>query len=424
MWVFALEEVFTFSGRDVMWKGVNNFGTYNFALLTDIANLGDFDNANFAMTYTTGWHPTFLTKFYKGSIWPTPINHPRKAYNCSSAFEFEKNRWYQLTLTWDFENQKSTVYANGITIATDDAYKTDFFRTKTNDTLFTGRPFYCFGDIKFYDKVLSQAEAEKIFKDEATAIDPNFQHHLAHRYEGKDLKKFTWQPDAEWLLTYDRTMKEKDFLDECYIQGEVKKIEIGEEGTRIITPEMPYTEKAFEKQMYLWPKQWFEGDLYAEFEFYPNKEFGLVLFMMQASGISREMFLKDFPLPTTGSMKTVHSSHIRNYHIEFYRNMNMVRNDLSNVALIKNPYQFPMAFGNLNYKMKSKKWHKFQVLQHNGEITICLDGWVVAQAQEHKFVNNGPILNAGNIAIRCMVNTDVTFRNLKVYNKKLPYRVE
>jgi len=31
-------------------------------------------------------------------------------------------------------------------------------------------------------------------------------------------------------------------------------------------------------------------------------------------------------------------------------------------------------------------------------------------------------LNSGRIAIRCMINTDVHYRNLTVANKILPYR--
>ena len=35
--------------------------------------------------------------------------------------------------------------------------------------------------------------------------------------------------------------------------------------------------------------------------------------------------------------------------------------------------------------------------------------------------NSGCILNYGHIAIRCMVHTAMVFRNLKVYNEKLPF---
>ena len=50
--------------------------------------------------------------------------------------------------------------------------------------------------------------------------------------------------------------------------------------------------------------------------------------MFQASGMQREDFMKEYPLRTNGSMSTVHSEDVRNYHWEFFREMNDTRNDV------------------------------------------------------------------------------------------------
>ncbi len=38
-------------------------------------------------------------------------------------------------------------------------------------------------------------------------------------------------------------------------------------------------------------------------------------------------------------------------------------------------------------------------------------------AEDNANINNGPVLNSGYIAIRCMIRAKILFRNLKVYNK-------
>jgi hypothetical protein len=36
---------------------------------------------------------------------------------------------------------------------------------------------------------------------------------------------------------------------------------------------------------------------------------------------------------------------------------------------------------------------------------------------DNSFDNNGPVLRKGHIAIRCMMRTDMIFRNLRVLNR-------
>lgn len=46
-----------------------------------------------------------------------------------------------------------------------------------------------------------------------------------------------------------------------------------------------------------------------------------------------------------------------------------------------------------------------------------IDDTVMLDMEDNGFGNNGPVLSAGHLAIRCMVRTKMLFRNLKVMNQ-------
>jgi hypothetical protein len=420
LWVFSLEELFAFNKRPVMLTKENlNVWTYSF--LSDIPNIGDFDNSNFNFAFYTGWHPSLITKFYKGDVFADAIRPPKKAYAMASAFEMEKNKWYQYTLTWDMEKKEINIYANGVLVGTADIHTPTFVRNKTNDTLYAGKPLLCYGELIMYDEVLSGKEVKELFKNKATHIDEELQSHLKHMHVGENPKSFNWKPEDDWSLSYENRMTSENTLDDFYVQGIVDTIEVTEEGVHIKTLPVEYEADATHKQMYLWSKQEFEGDIYIEYEFRTNQKFGLTLLLLQASGTSREDFMKDYPPRTSGTMALVHSSDVRNYHIEYYRQMSAVRNDNSNVAIIKNPFEYPVAYGTYQKGYEVGTWHKIQVLQQSNKLTFAVDGTIICEGIDKEFSNNGSVLTKGHIAFRCMVNTDMHFRNLKVYNKKLPY---
>ena len=106
-------------------------------------------------------------------------------------------------------------------------------------------------------------------------------------------------------------------IKEFYIQGHADSVKPDghPEGLLIETPDVPYgTPDAFPKQVYIWSNKTFEGNIYVEFEWKTLKRGGLSLLMIQASGMTREDFMADYPKKTSGIMQTVHEENVRNYH--------------------------------------------------------------------------------------------------------------
>jgi hypothetical protein len=201
------------------------------------------------------------------------------------------------------------------------------------------------------------------------------------------------------------------------VQGNPVDIRITKEGLLFETVNKQLTRGLLDSQAYVWPKQFFEGDLYVEYEFKVLRPGGPSLLVVQASGMNREDFMKDYHLKTIGRMTTVYSEDVRSYHWEYYREMSDMRNDVENSLLAKNPFGFALSFSALDKPVDSTRWHKLQFLQIGNKLIGAINGIVMVEFTDSSFINNGPVYNAGHIAIRCMLHSKMLFRNLKVYNK-------
>ncbi len=194
------------------------------------------------------------------------------------------------------------------------------------------------------------------------------------------------------------------------------------EGLLIQTPELRYgSQEAWNSQVYIWSNRTFEGNIYVEFEWKALKPNGLSLLMIHASGMTREDFMADYPKKKNGTMNTVHAENVRNYHWEFYREMNDVRNDTGTAFSRKNPFAYRIGFGSSPAPFTVNQWHKAQIVQHGGKIRGAIDGKILLEIDDSSRTNSGCILNYGHLAIRCMVHSSLVFRNLKVYTEKLPF---
>jgi unsaturated rhamnogalacturonyl hydrolase len=190
----------------------------------------------------------------------------------------------------------------------------------------------------------------------------------------------------------------------------------------IDTPDEPYgTPQAFPRQVYIWSYKNFEGNIYVEFEWKSLRPGGLALMMIHASGMGREDFMADYPKKTNGTMQTVFAENVRNYHWEFYREMNDVRNDTGTAFSRKNPFSFRTGFGSAPAPFALYEWHKAQIVARDGKVRAAIDGKILLDFDDNSRINTGAMLNYGHIAIRCMIHTKVVFRNLKVFTEKLPF---
>lgn len=402
---------------------------HNFVLLTDdCIEPHDVSEASFAMVYRFDWNDQLFAKFYKGPTGRHAL-YPQHAITVGGQVPLEKNRWYQIGLTWDREKGIYQIYLNGILIS-----RSTLFQEKLHDPcgseLYLGTPMFAFSSLYFYDSFFSAEDFVQRFESECTEQDEALQESLRHIHEGKGLMPFSWMPDDSWTKRVELAMNREEDLEYFYIQGCKDAANITPEGLLISThmertpSAIPVTFRDYDPdQVYFWMKEWLEGDVAVEYEFMPLKENALSLLMIQASGMHREDFMKDYPLRTTGSMRMVHGENVRNYHWEYFREMDDVRHDINSNILVKNPWGYPLAYQCLPERLEKGKWHKIQLVQENWRLRGTMDGRLVFDVYDSPATNTGPVLNCGHIALRCMWKTRLLVRNIKVYSRP-PYRTE
>ena len=98
--------------------------------------------------------------------------------------------------------------------------------------------------------------------------------------------------------------------------------------------------------------------------------------------------------------------------------MNDTRNDVCSQVVLKNPWFRPLGFHCMETPLTRDEWHTLKLLQRGASIQCVIDDIIVLDLKDDGFGNNGPILSAGHLAIRCMVRTKMLFRNLKVMNRR------
>jgi len=265
IWAFFLEELNAAHQTKAMTYDNESWFTY--PIISDIEDVSNSPEANFGMYFFAEWHPQFYVKMYKGKLYPTRVDPPQKAFVTSEHFSFKANKWYQLTFTWNKEKEDLRLYANGVLIGTDDKHHNAFHIDAINEKLFTGNPMICYGDVAFYDEELSGKTVAKKYKQETPDFDQHYVDHLQHVFNGHDVKEFTWQLDDSWTEKLSLKLNEPDLLDTFYVQGYQEAPSVTKEGLCVETPNIPQQGNTIEKQVYMWPLQRFEGDIYIEYEF-------------------------------------------------------------------------------------------------------------------------------------------------------------
>jgi hypothetical protein len=427
LWFFCLEDLAASYIADHM-KLQNEFFDF-YAFLSDCETPRNYPAANFSFVWNR--YNEFRAKFFKGTVYPTfeGFGPPQKAWVQAVPFNyFQQHRWYQLAVTWDDPAKSASLFVNGVLVGKSDIFNRDFVRERAGESLYAGSPALCHGEIAFYDRVLAGAELYRQFRATTPDYDPAIERELRHAFEGAEMKRFTFDPVAAgWTKQFDLDFKNPvEQIKEFYIQGHQAAVKPGghPEGLLIETPDIPYGgRESYGKQVYIWSNRTFEGNIYVEFEWKALKPNGLSLLMVHASGMNREDFMADYPKKTSGTMTTVHGENVRNYHYEFHREMNDVRNDTATGFSRKNPFSYRIGFGSGPASFTINEWHKLQLVQHGGMIFGAVDGQVYLEIEDSSRTNTGTILNYGHIAIRCMVHSALVFRNLKVYTEDLPFSV-
>ncbi len=421
MWVMALDDLAPSAQYPQHAKSNPHFSKH--VLLTDREVVPDTDAANFTLVWECYWHPVFTAKFASGSHLQNAWGPVRGAEAMAGHFVFHRLEWYLISVRWDRGANLYEIFANGIRIAAADTTTPNLVTALCGPVLYVGSPALAVSEVHFFDRFLTPEEIGNLPGNASTS--PKIRKKLQKTFEGRDLPELDWKADSSWQKRLELSLKDKSHYLEFFLQGCGDSVNFTAEGFRIKTPGME-AHKAPEytprpgmdmTRMYLWTRDTFEGDLAVSFEFKLHAPGGLCLLMTQAAGMQGEDFLKDYPLRVNGSMATVCWEDVRNYHWEFYRDMVDVPNHLVSHACLKNPWFKPMSYQNENRHWECDRWYRLDYVQEGARLRGAIDGVTVMDVTDDAFNNNGPILLNGRIALRCMMRTDMTFRDLTVWNR-------
>lgn len=424
LWFFALEDL----AASVIFPhmATDNPHFANYCFLGDCPAPRDYGQSNFFF----GWfrQNELRAQFFRGGVHQTGFLAPQKAWVQAIPFNyFEQHHWYQAAITWDEPAKEIRLYVNGLLVGVSDRFNKDFHRERCGDTVYAGCPALCHGEFEFIDAILDEATLYRDYRAAATDHSPEIERALRKRFYGDPLDDFTFRPEASsgWVDELALSLTEPDLASHFYVQGETGAVKYGAhpEGLLVETPEVTFEPHNRDRQVYLWTERMFEGDLYVEFDWKSLRPGGLSLLITQATGMSREDFMTDYPRKTCGQMHTVHGENVRNYHWEFYREMHDVRNDVGTAFSRKNPFAFRNGFGSAPAPFAPGEWHRLQYLQEGGRIRGAIDGKILLEVDDDSRRNTGCVLNCGHLAIRAMLHSKMLYRNLRVFNRPPPFRV-
>jgi hypothetical protein len=480
LWIYALDDLAN-APWSPTWVDACHPGHRNYPFLCDspAADLGfQAENATFAWNWDNDWYPQFYAKFHSGKIYPDAFDEVTgaKAFVGAGHWAIRRQTWYYLGLTWDKLNNDYRLFINGHCVARSDARAAMAFQP-AGSVVFVGHTAYLVAGICFLDEVSDAAALQQDYLagggNPSSAVNAELRRH----YLGEGNPPARTFDDTNWNLSVNLTLREPGQAENLYVQGPLDAPRITAEGLRITTPMQRQTlgvtpgwstmaatlgrkdvnsdaltpsgffdkysagalagvsaerlapadtfragEPRDMEQVYVWLREWLEGDIHVEYEFMPLRQEGLSLLILQATGMHREDFMIDDPPRTNGSMRTVCWENVRNYHWEYYRNILDCRRDLASHVLVKNPRSLPIAMG-YQKPLQLNKWHQLVFHQDGACLTGSIDGETVLEARDDPFFGQGPIYNSGRVALRSMLRTDIVIKNMKIWNRRAPMEV-
>lgn len=429
-WVLPMQEMFPVAPYPAHARSNPFFN--RFVVLSDREVIGDIEAAGFSWLFSTDWHPVFLAKFGPGSIECAIGNvagPSRVAFAASGHFEMPRQVWQQIAVTWDHEAGDYALWCNGVKVGAHDTSQEKGVVFPAGASLFLGNPGVAIGTTEFYSGALSGEELAAKFQAEAVVVSEPWQSRLQRIYQGENLAPMPELPTDRtdgWVDQGEFRLDAGDLYSDFFVQGAIHCYRQTDEGLRLTTDSFEKKAEldAFVKPLsgpeldltrtYLFTRRTFEGDLCVSVDFKIHAHGGLALLMAGVAGMQGEDFLQDYPGRTDGSMRCVCWEDLRNYHWEFYREMKDVRNDLVSHAVLKNPWFKPVAFQIEPRTWELERWYRLSWLHVGDRVLGAIDGNVVVDFTDTGFDNNGPVLRNGRVALRAMMRTDMTFRNLRI----------
>lgn len=430
-WMMPIEEL----GTQIVPARVHDFEECpdNYTLLTDNhIEFNNPDNASFSLLYRLHFADQLFAKFFVGRSDDAWQLYPHRAHTLGGILPLHEATWYQVGLSWNRIEGDYRIYVNGVLFARSAVWIKEQLYDVVGKFLYMGNPTFAFSQLDFYAETLTDADFEELFAAQSTATDESLQESLWCRHAGRNIRQYHWEPSEKWVQKVDLKLNEPADLERFYVQGCKEAPSVTEDGLLIET-RFTRTEAAKlmqhkavkagydPDQVYLWLKDWFEGDIALEYEFKPLVKNGLSVLVMQSSGMHHEDYMKDYPLRTSGAMRMIYGENIRDYDWEYFRQMDDVRHDINSNLLWKNPYLHPLGYQCLPKQLEINKWHKIQFIQEGPHIIGTIDGYLIFDVMDDTNKGAGHVFNCGHLAIRCMWKTRMLVRNLKVYGKPPKY---
>lgn len=390
---------------------------------------------HFALLYSRDWYQQLQAKWHHGPTYPEGdansmfLQGGEKAFIGLGHLNLQRGHWMQIGLSWNEPDNDYRMYVNGVLVQT--ATKTvnhPLLREASSGVLFAGHPMFGYGELAFFNRPLDAREFGLLYESAKPAGNETIDASLRQTHTGSALSPFDWKPGEGWEQTLDLPLNRPGDLDRFYVQGMTAAPTVTEEGLRVRTsevrrfqlvepPDWDRDEQWDPTQVYLWLEDFFEGDFAVEYEFKPLQNHGLSLLVTRAAGLHGENFLDHEPRRISGSMQTLCWDNVRNYHWEYYRQMEDARNDTASHVLVKNPYLRPLCYQAAPDRLSVGEWHRLQFVHEGNLLRGAVDGVQVIAAEDRPFGGFGPVLRNGTLAIRCMWGSDILFRNLRVWTK-------
>lgn len=397
----------------------------------------------FAVIYCRGWYDQFQAKWHHGPVWG-PLNedamffHGReKAYAGLGHLNLKRDHWMQLGLSWDAKASDYRVYLNGCLVQT--ALTTaahPLLRVESSGMLYAGHPLFGNGEIALYDEVLSPVDFTRIYEDNRPDGNEHLDASLRQTYAGAVVEDLGWKPSWEWHEHLALPLNRPEDLSRFYVQGMTEAVSITPEGMRLRTSPLPVSarpdrpddwadptkwasnqETWDQSQVYVWLEDFLSGDFAVELEFLTRQPHGLSLIMLRAAGLQGEDFFQTQPRRVSGAMRMVCWENVRNYHWEYYRINESSRTDTADHVVVKNPYLHPMAYRAMEEPLAVGQWHRLQLIHEGDNLRGVINGTLIFDLNDDPFVGFGPVLRNGAFALRCMWDSDMLFRNLRILTK-------
>jgi hypothetical protein len=420
-WILALEDYGYFFEPSHLTEHEPDYAIH--PLLTDHPELRRIEDAHFFLIGRNFWFRPIIYKFSRTEPDDVAWNcHGERAAHGPDDFHFHPHNWYQIGLSWNHESGLRCLYANGIRL-TDGREHVHQFMDPARKSLHTGCPLFAMGELAFYNEELTSQQFKEIYSAEATQVDETILQELQNTYEPNSLGKFVWDVDGCYRKELDLSLTKQAHLNHFYVQGDTRAPKATPDGLLVETPvpsDPPYhffnnPMKAANSQVFLHTWRTFEGDIAFELDFMSLKEEGLSFVMFHSSGMQREDYMKDYALRTTGAMNMTFGENVRNYHWEFYRDMDGIRKDRTTSLLFKNPRLCARAYQVLPEWLPLNTWHTLRLIQDGRRFRGGINDTTVFDITEDPHDRSGGTYTFGHFSLRTMFKSKFLWRNLRIY---------